>query len=78
MNIIHNINHINPDIMKRVDFEENSLYLTVCGKIRYNVYNGEKKSTTDATTSVVQNVEKHTKIKPRFNYIRNFFGCQDE
>ena len=31
MSIIH-LEKINRDIMRRVDFEENELYLTVCGQ----------------------------------------------
>ena len=65
-----------PDtIMKSVDFEENALYLTICGKVRYNVYEGEdyrdeKKSASDAATPEAQKKCGNVQIKPHFNYIR--------
>lgn len=63
------IDKIPETIMKSVDFEENSIYLTICGKVRYNVYNGEKKSATDAATSEAQMesdmIDNHASIIPQ-------------
>lgn len=75
------IDEVADTIMKSVDFEEDSLYLTICGQVRYNVYEGEdyrdeKKSASDAATPEAQDVESCANTKPHFNYIKKMFGCQ--
>lgn len=43
----YHIQSINSNIMRKVDFGENELYLTICGKHYCNVYS-EKKESPDA------------------------------
>lgn len=44
--------------MKPVDFTENELYLKICGEVRHNVYDGEKRNAPDAATSRAQKEKK--------------------
>ena len=74
------IEHIPDTIMKAVDFAEDEIYLTICGKVRYNVYEGEdyrdeKKSASDMAVSEAP-IRSMTRNELCLNYITDEQACQ--
>lgn len=70
------IKNIPESIMRKVDFQENEIYLTVCGKHYKDLYDGKKEERpSSAQEGAPKGLNKNRK-NPLLKYIKKFKICQ--